>query len=238
MLNSQLHSLGFEKILETTPEAIEDAAKLKLGLGKELEEIGAVNQLAVEQYEGLKDGYKHLSERISELERDKLGILNFMGELEKKKLDTFMSAFTKVNETFQQIFHDITEGGNGRMALDNPENPFEGGLDVLLQFPGKTELTIGSASGGEKSVSTVCYLLALQQIHPMPFYVMDEIDAHLDVVNAKRLATLLRSRSGESQFIVISLKDTTFSRAERDYGVYGEKDMSNVVSLPALVGKN
>ncbi len=232
MLNSQLHSLGFEKILETTPEAIEDAAKLKLGLGKELEEIGAVNQLAVEQYEGLKDGYKHLSERISELERDKLGILNFMGELEKKKLDTFMSAFTKVNETFQQIFHDITEGGNGRMALDNPDNPFEGGLDVFLQFPGKTELTMAAASGGEKSVSTVCYLLALQQIHPMPFYIMDEIDAHLDVLNTKRLATLVASKSGESQFIVISLKDTTISRADRVFGVFIDNGQSKLISLP------
>src|SRR5437899_10385441 len=130
---------------------------------------------------------------------------------------------------------DITKGGNGRIALDSPENPLEGRLDVFLEFAGKTELTIGSASGGEKSVSTVCYLLALQQIHPMPFYVMDEIDAHLDVVNSRRLATLIRSRSGESQFIVISLKDTTISRAERVYGVYTEKVMSNVVDRKSVV---
>ena len=118
------------------------------------------------------------------------------------------------------------------MVLENVENPFAGGLDVLLQFPGKPELTMGSASGGEKSVATVCYLLALQQIHPMPFYVMDEIDAHLDVVNTKRLATLVRSRSEGSQFIVISLKDTTISKAERVYGVYNEEGASNVISLP------
>ncbi|MBO0888576.1 chromosome segregation protein SMC, partial [Candidatus Bathyarchaeota archaeon] len=238
MVSSQLRTLGFEKTIEANLERIEDASKMKLGLEKELEDIGAVNQLAVEQYEGLKDGYKHLSERIGELERDKLGVLNFMGELEKKKLDTFMAAFTKVNETFQQIFHDITEGGNGRMALDNPDNPFEGGLDVFLQFPGKTELTMAAASGGEKSVSTVCYLLALQQIHPMPFYIMDEIDAHLDVLNTKRLATLVRSKSGESQFIVISLKDTTISRADRVFGVFIEGGQSKVISLPNKGGVN
>jgi chromosome segregation protein len=238
MVSSQLRTLGFEKTLETTVERIEDASRMKLGLEKELEDIGAVNQLAVEQYEGLKDGYKHLSERIGELERDKLGVLNFMGELEKKKLDTFMTAFTKVNETFQQIFHEITEGGNGRMALVNPDNPFEGGLDVFLQFPGKTELTMAAASGGEKSVSTVCYLLALQQIHPMPFYIMDEIDAHLDVLNTKRLATLVRSKSGESQFIVISLKDTTISRADRVFGVFVEGGQSKVISLPNKGGVN
>ncbi len=233
MLNVQLRNLGFEKPLDTTPEAIEEAEKTKQGLEQELEEIGAVNQLAPLQYEELKDGYKQLSLRIGELEREKLAILDFMNELEKKKLDTFMGAFTRVNDTFQQIFHDITDGGNGRMVLDTPENPFEGGLDVLLQFPGKTELTVGSASGGEKSVSTVCYLLALQQIHPMPFYIMDEIDAHLDVVNAKRLATLLRDRSSHSQFVVISLKDSTISRAEKVYGVFIDQGGSAIVSLPA-----
>ncbi|HZF20893.1 MAG TPA: hypothetical protein VEZ43_00325, partial [Dongiaceae bacterium] len=168
-----------------------------------------------------------------------LKIIEFMNDLERQKRDTFMAAYNKVNDTFQRLFGEMTDSkGKGQMVLDNAENPFDGGLELMLQFPGKPMLTIGSASGGEKSVSTVCYLLALQQIHPMPFYVMDEIDAHLDVVNSRRLATLIRSRSGESQFIVISLKDTTISRAERVYGVYNEKGMSNVISLPALAGKN
>ena len=232
MHDSQLKSLGFEKTLETTPDALEDATKTKLSLQKELDEIGAVNQLAVEQYEEKKDGYKQLSVKIGEFEGEKLTILNIMDELENKKLSAFMTAFTKVNDTFHQIFHDITEGGNGRMALDNPDNPFEGGLDVFLQFPGKTELTMAAASGGEKSVSTVCYLLALQQIHPMPFYIMDEIDAHLDVLNTKRLARLVSSKSNESQFIVISLKDTTISRADRVFGVFIDSGQSKVISLP------
>jgi len=91
---------------------------------------------------------------------------------------------------------------------------------------------MAAASGGEKSVSTVCYLLALQQIHPMPFYIMDEIDAHLDVLNTKRLATLVASKSGESQFIVISLKDTTISRADRVFGVFIDNGQSRLISLP------
>src|SRR2546427_2653326 len=238
IFKGQLRSLGFETPLETHPALIKEAEDMKRVLEQERDEIGAINQLAAQQYESQKEGYKHLSVRIGELEREKLAILDFMNELERKKLDNFMSAYNKVNETFQSIFREMTGEGNGRMALDNPENPFEGGLDVLLQFPGKTELTIGSASGGEKSVSTVCYLLALQQIHPMPFYVMDEIDAHLDVVNAKRLATLLRSRSTMSQFIVISLKDTTISRAERVFGVFIDKGSSQVVSLPSRSENN
>src|SRR5207245_4191219 len=102
---------------------------------------------------------------------------------------------TDSNDTFHQLYSDITRGGNGSMALDSPDNPLEGGLDVFLQFPGKTELTIGAASGGEKSVSTVCYLLALQQIHPMPFYIMDEIDAHLDRSEERRVGKEGKPRS-------------------------------------------
>ena len=233
MLRSQLQSIGFEAPLQVAPELNREAEELKRVLQGELEEIGAVNQLAAQQYEQQKDGYKQLSVRISELEQEKLAIVEFMNELDRRKRDTFMNAFNKVNQTFQELFSEMTTGGGtGRMVLENPENPFDGGLDVLLQFPEKPELTMGSASGGEKSVATVCYLLALQQIHPMPFYVMDEIDAHLDVVNTKRLATLVRSRSKGSQFIVISLKDTTISKAERVYGVYSEKGASQVVSLP------
>jgi chromosome segregation protein len=230
----QLGGLGFEPESGVSAEMLGEAEELKRALQEELDGIGAVNQLAVEQYEELKGNYKQLSVRINELDREKLAIVDFMNELERKKRDTFMTAFNRVNDTFQSLFREMTsEAGNGRMVLENPDNPFDGGLDVMLQFPGKPELTMNSASGGEKSVATVCYLLALQQIHPMPFYVMDEIDAHLDVVNTKRLATLVRSRSKGSQFIVISLKDSTISRAERVYGVYQEKGMSQVVSLPA-----
>ena len=238
IFKSQLRSLGHDTPLETHPDLIKEAEEMKRVLEQERDEIGAINQLAAQQYESQKEGYKHLSVRIGQLEQEKLKIINTMNELERQKLDTFMDAYNKVNETFQTIFGEMTGGeGNGKMVLDNPENPFEGGLDILLQFPGKTMLTIGSASGGEKSVSTVCYLLALQQIHPMPFYVMDEIDAHLDVLNAKRLASLIRSRSSLSQFIVISLKDSTISQAERVFGVFIDKGSSQIVSLP-LRGEN
>ncbi len=234
---SQLVSLGLQAPLHVGEEVVREAEELKRVLQSEMDEIGAVNQLAAEQYDSQKDGYKQLSVRITELEREKVGIIDFMNELELKKRDAFMSAFNKVNDTFQSLFSEMTNGeGRGRMALESPDSPFEGGLDVFLQFPEKPELTMGSASGGEKSVGTLCYLLALQQIHPMPFYVMDEIDAHLDVLNTKRLATLVRSRSKGSQFIVISLKDTTISQAERVYGVFQEKGMSQVISLPARAG--
>src|SRR5437899_12664937 len=97
MRTEQLRKLGLDKPLETTLEAIEDATKLKAALEREVSEIGLVNQLAVKDYEEIKDGYKHLSVRISDLERQKLAILDFMNQLETRKLDNFMTAITKVN---------------------------------------------------------------------------------------------------------------------------------------------
>ena len=121
------------------------------------------------------------------------------------------------------------------MVLENLDKPFEGGLDMLLQFPDKAELGVSSASGGEKSVATVCFLLALQDIRQLPFYIFDEIDAHLDDLNSQRLADLLKTRSKNSQFMVISLRDTTVSRANRVYGVFVQDGSSQVVTIPAMV---
>jgi chromosome segregation protein len=116
--------------------------------------------------------------------------------------------------------------------LENLEDPFKGGVDIYLRFPGKAELAISSASGGEKSVATVCFILALQAINPMPFYMFDEIDAHLDVLNTQKLAELLKERAKGSQFIVVSLRDVTISRADRIYGIYIQNGISQAVSLP------
>ncbi|MFC1506816.1 hypothetical protein ACFLQ6_07075, partial [Thermoproteota archaeon] len=201
-------------------------------LKSELEKIGAINELAVSQYEEQKNNYKQLSIRINEIEEEKRSILKFMNELEQKKRETFMDVFERLNSNFNEIFSEITVGGKGRLVLENPENIFSGGLDMNLAFPGKTELSIRSASGGEKSVSTVCFLLALQGIHPMPFYVFDEIDAHLDMINSQRLADLLKERSKDSQFIVISLKDTTISKADGVFGIFIQGGFSQVISLP------
>ncbi len=204
-------------------------------LHRELEKIGYVNQLAPQQYEEVVGNYKQLSVKINELEREKLAILSFMNELDQKKHDAFMHALDQINKYFQDTFSGISNGGHGRLVLENSNSPFEGGLDMLLQFPNKAELGVSSASGGEKSVATVCFLLALQNIRQLPFYIFDEIDAHLDDLNSQRLADLLKSRSKNSQFMVISLRDTTVSRANRVYGVFVQDGTSQVVSIPAMV---
>ena len=232
LLWTEVKSLGYNELIEVAPKELPSIEESLSALKRELERIGAVNELAVSQYEDQKTNYKQLATRIYEIEKERHAIIEFMNELDKKKFDMFMRAYSQVDTTFQEIFAKITGTGTGRMVLEYPEDPFKGGVDVLLAFPGKSEMTISSASGGEKSVSTVCFLLALQAIHPMPFYMFDEIDAHLDVVNSQRLAELLRDRSKGSQFLVVSLKDTAISRANRVYGVFIQDGVSQVVEMP------
>ena len=228
---TELKELGYPEEVEVTEDEIRKVESTLPVLKKELAEIGGVNELAASQYEEVKENYKHLATRIYELEKEKLSIVHFMNELDQQKLEAFMKSFNQVSESFNQIFSTVTSGF-GRLFLEKPESPFEAGADIRLQFPGKTEMTIGSASGGEKSVATVCFILALQAIHPMPFYMFDEIDAHLDVVNSQRLAELLKSKSKGSQFIIVSLKDVTISRGDAVYGVFIQEGVSQVVSLP------
>jgi chromosome segregation protein len=228
---NELTELGYSEVIQVSDEENERLETALPTLKKELSSIGGVNELAVKQYEEVKENYKHLASRIYDLEKEKLSIIQFMNALDRQKLEAFMKAFNKVSESFNEIFSTVTNGV-GRLFLEKPENPFEAGADIRLQFPGKTEMTIGSASGGEKSVGTVCFILALQAIHPMPFYMMDEIDAHLDVVNSQRLAELLKTKSKGSQFIVVSLKDVTISRGDAVYGVFIQEGVSQVVSLP------
>ena len=232
LLWTEIKSLGYNELIEVDPKELPSVEESLGALKREHERIGAVNELAVSQYEEQKTNYKQLATRIYEIEKERHAIIEFMNELDKKKFDMFMRAYNQVDTTFQEIFAKITGTGTGRMVLEYPEDPFKGGVDVLLAFPGKSEMTINSASGGEKSVSTVCFLLALQAIHPMPFYMFDEIDAHLDVVNSQRLAELLRDRSKGSQFVVVSLKDTAISRGNRVYGVFIQEGVSQVVEMP------
>ncbi|MEM4246002.1 MAG: chromosome segregation protein SMC [Candidatus Bathyarchaeia archaeon] len=231
-LYRDLGNLHFQAPLPFTEEEVAGVDPLIEQLRRELDEIGAINELAADQYDEYKSNYQQLSVRINALEEEKLSILRFMNELDQKKREAFTSAFNQVNQNFSEIFSAVTEGGSGRLVLENEEEPFSGGIEVLLRFPGKEEFSISGASGGERSVATVCFIIALQAIHPMPFYMFDEIDAHLDPLNSQRLADELKKRSAGSQFILISLKDTTISRADKVYGVYIESGGSKIVSLP------
>jgi chromosome segregation protein len=120
------------------------------------------------------------------------------------------------------------------LKIENPDEPFSGGIDMTVQFPNKPSIVVSGASGGERSVAAVSFLFALKEFTPASFYVLDEVDAHLDAFHVSRLADLLSGESEKTQFIVITLKPEMLNKAQRVYGVYGRNGVSNVIvtSLP------
>ncbi|HDN01672.1 MAG TPA: hypothetical protein ENF42_01715, partial [Candidatus Bathyarchaeota archaeon] len=230
----QLKIRGYESPLDESQDILreKDVDKQLELMRRELKGIGAVNQLAEVQYAEQVSRYKELSVRLNELEREKLAILKFIEEIEQKKYKVFMDAFNKINERINLYFSKLTGGGSASLKLENPENPFAGGVDMIVQFPGKSPILVSGASSGERSVSAVAFLFALQEFSPASFYLFDEIDAHLDAFHVERLGELLSEEASKSelQFIIITLKPEMISKADRIYGVYSQNGISHIVS--------
>jgi len=231
---NQLRQFGYEQPLEVTLKQVEEAETSMRMMQFELERIGAVNQLALSHYAEQISRYKELSLRLNELEREKQVIVQFMDEVERKKRKVFMEAFEKINRNLQEYFSKLTGGGNVTLKLENVDDPFSGGTDMIVQFPNKPSIVVSGASGGERSVAAVAFILALKEFTPASFYILDEIDAHLDAFHVSKLADLLLEESERNQFIVVTLKPEMVSKAQKVYGVYGRNGVANVISAKFL----
>jgi chromosome segregation protein len=226
----RLNELGYEKPMEISPEQLQIAKSSLKPMQLELERLGAVNQLAPLHYAEQISRYKELSLRMNELEKEKQAIISFMEEIERKKQKVFMEAFNRINENISKYFSKLTDGGEAALKLENTEEPFAGGIDMVVQFTGKPPILVSGASSGERSVSAVAFIFALQDFTPSTFYLFDEVDAHLDAFHVNRLGELVVEESAKSQFLVITLKPEMIQKAERVYGVYARNGVSNVIS--------
>jgi chromosome segregation protein len=227
---NQLKQLSYEQPLVITQKQVEEAETSIQMMRFELDRIGAVNQLALSHYAEQIARYRELSVRLNELEREKQAIVQFMDEIEGKKRRVFMDAFGKINSNLKKYFSKLTGGGDATLKLENPDEPFSGGIDMLVQFPDKPSIVVSGASGGERSVAAVAFIFALKEFTPVAFYILDEVDAHLDAFHTARLADLLLEESDKIQFIVITLKPEMVNKAQRVYGVYERNGVSAVVS--------
>jgi len=229
-LQAQLQQFGYEQPLETNPRQVQEAETTIRMMQFELERIGAINQLAAQHYADQISRYRELSVRLNELEREKQAIVAFMDEIEAKKRKVFMNAFDKINASLTVYFKKLTGGGSATLKLENLEEPFAGGIDMLVQFPDKPSIIVSGASGGERSISAVAFIFSLKEFSPVSFYVLDEVDAHLDAFHTGKLAETLLEEAGKTQFIVISLRPEMVNKAQKVYGVYERNGISNVVT--------
>ena len=230
-----LARMGFEDMVSTEDVDLSQVEHVLGRIRREKNSLGAINQLAIRHYEEVVVNYKYLSIRINELEGERASIMKFIDEVEQEKQEHFMKAFNEVCENFSTLFAKLTGGGDGRLELQKPEDPFSGGVDLYIQFPGKPMRLASGASGGERSVAAIAYLLAIQRFLKAPFYLFDEIDAHLDDINSSRLADVLKENSREAQFLMVSLKDVMVHNADKIYGVFAQQGRSRVLALPMKV---
>jgi chromosome segregation protein len=231
---SQLRQFGYEQPLEVTPKQVEEAETSIKMMQFELERIGAVNQLALSHYAEQISRYRELSMRMNELEKEKQAIVQFMDEIEQKKRKVFTDAFDKISANLKKYFSKVTGGGTATLTIENMNEPFAGGIDMLVQFPNKPSIVVNGASGGERSVAAVAFIFALKDFTPAAFYILDEVDAHLDAFHVSKLADLLLEESEKTQFIAITLKPEMVNKAQKVYGVYERNGVSNVIAAKFL----
>lgn len=223
-LQQILSAFGFNKNMETF-----DVESIVHGLSSELASLNALNAKAPETYLEVSYGYRSMSTRKNSLEAERNSIVKFIEDIEKDKRQTFLDAFDKVDKEIRLIFNKMTEG-NAWLELQNEDDIFNSGISYLIQFPNKPKRESTSISGGEKTLAAIVFVLALQKLKPSPFYLFDEVDAHLDAPNSERLAKILEERSKESQFIMVSLKDSVIQKAKLIYGVFPKNGVSHVVT--------
>ena len=223
-LQQLLTTFGFDKDMDTF-----DVESVVQGLTTELSSLNALNAKAPKTYLEVSYGYRSMSTRKNSLEEERNSIVKFIEDIEKDKRQTFLDAFDKVDKEIRLIFNKMT-GGNAWLELQNEDDIFNSGISYLIQFPNKPKRESTSISGGEKTLAAIVFVLALQKLKPSPFYLFDEVDAHLDAPNSERLANILEERAKESQFIMVSLKDSVVQKAKLIYGVFPKNGVSNVVT--------
>ena len=215
-------------------EEIPDLSSVKGQITKlenRMEELEPVNMLAIEEYDEVAADLEELEERRATLEAEADGIRDRIAEFDAKKKATFMEAFEGINAEFEQIFARLSDG-SGELVLEDPEDPFDGGMTMKAQPRDKPVQRLDAMSGGEKSLTALAFVFAVQRYNPAPFYALDEVDAFLDAANAEMVGEMVDELAGDAQFVVVSHRSALLERSERAIGVtMGDDNISAVTGI-------
>lgn len=212
--------------------APEDLEKEITEMRRRLDSIGAVNLLAVEEYEELKQRYDFLLAQQKDLDEAREHLLETIRKINRTTKGLFEETFAGVQKTFQDYYETLFQGGQARLVLLDESNPLESGIDIVVRPPGKKLQPITLLSGGEKALTAAALLFALFKIKPSPFCVLDEVDAPLDEANVDRFLVVLKTFLGTSQFIIVTHNRKTIVMGDSLYGVTMEESgVSKIVSV-------
>ncbi|GAA0279559.1 chromosome segregation protein SMC [Cryptosporangium japonicum] len=186
---------------------------------RDLQLLGKVNPLALEEFAALEERFKFLSTQLEDLKDTRRDLLTVVKEVDDRIHEVFKSAFEDTQREFEVVFRTLFPGGEGRIFLTDPDDLLTTGVEVEARPPGKKVKRLSLLSGGERSLTAVALLVAIFRARPSPFYVMDEVEAALDDTNLGRLITLLEQLQESSQLIIITHQKRTMEIADALYGV-------------------
>ena len=199
---------------------------------REINGLGNVNVNAIEDLKLLEERHNGLYGQAEDLLKAEADLKQIIKDLSNEMISRFETEFNKINANFGVVFKELFGGGSARLELVESEDVLEAGIDIIAEPPGKKLSNIALLSGGEKALTAIAILFAILRLRPMPFCLLDEIEAPLDEANVTRFANYLRRYSNETQFIVITHKKTTMEFADALYGVtMEEKGVSKIVSV-------
>jgi chromosome segregation protein len=197
---------------------LEEVKKQIRSLQRRIEALEPVNMLALEEYNQTQARLEELSDKLTTLQEERTELLLRIENFTTLRQQAFQEAFDAVNENFSEIFAQLSDG-DGYLQLDDPQNPFNGGLNLVAHPKGKPVRRLASMSGGEKSLTALSFIFALQRYRPSPFYAFDEVDMFLDGANVERLSKMIKQQAQQAQFIVVSLRRPMIEAAQRTIGV-------------------
>lgn len=197
---------------------------------RELERLGRVNPLALEEHAALSQRHEFLVSQVQDLKKSKADLLRIVDDVDGLVREAFSSAFRDIQEQFAHTFEVLFPGGEGRLVLTDPDDMLETGIEIEARPAGKKVKRLSLLSGGERSLAALAFLIAIFQARPSPFYVMDEVEAALDDVNLSRLLRILEELRRSSQLIVITHQKRTMEIADALYGVTMRDGVTAVVS--------
>jgi chromosome segregation protein len=223
-----------EAVGEYDPAEIPDHDEVTAAIERlegEMAALEPVNMRAIDAYDEVEAELEDMRERKAVLVEEREGIRERIDSYERRKKETFMETFEAIDEQFRDVFERLSDG-TGELHLENEADPFEGGLTMKAQPGDKPVQRLDAMSGGEKSLTALAFIFAVQRHNPAPFYALDEIDAFLDAANAERVGEMLDELAEDAQFIVVSHRSAMLERSERAIGVTMQDD--NVSSVTGI----
>ncbi len=234
------YELTLHQAMELRNEAYQGLGEMKkriAGMKDEIRQLGDVNVNAIEEYKEVSERYGFLKGQHDDLVEAEKTLLGIIDELDSGMRRQFLEKFGQIQKEFDKVFKELFGGGKGTLELVEDEDILECGIRIIAQPPGKKLQNMMQLSGGEKSLTAISLLFAIQNLKPSPFCLLDEIEAALDDSNVGRFAKYLHKLTKDTQFIVITHRRGTMEAADRLYGItMQEKGVSTLVSVNLIEG--